>query len=172
MSSVELHTNRVINLRRSQRVCLHIPVLVVKPGPGKPGISEETHTLIVSAHGVLLVLEMPVQFGDLLMLKHKKTQEELVCRVMNSGPEQSGKREVGVEVEHPAPRFWRIAFPPADWSPRGPESKPPTRHVPGGRGRKGSRWPLPGKQSHPRRTKRQAPRRAETVEGCQENWTL
>lgn len=133
MSSVELHTNRVINLRRSQRVCLHIPVLVVKPGPGKPGISEETHTLIVSAHGALLVLEMPVQFGDLLMLKHKKTQEELVCRVMNSGPEQSGKREVGVEVEHPAPRFWRIAFPPADWSPRGPESKPPTRHVPGGR---------------------------------------
>jgi hypothetical protein len=133
MSSPDLHPNRLNNLRRSQRVCLNVPVLVLKPEPGKPTVSEETHTLIVSAHGALLLLAMPVQFGDLLTVKHKRTHEELVCRVINLGPAHSGKREVGVEFELPSPRFWRIAFPPADWNPRGPDAKPPTPQAPGGR---------------------------------------
>jgi len=131
MGSVDLHLNRLNNLRRSQRVCLNVPVVILKPDPGKPTVSEETHTQIVSAHGALLLLAMPVKPGDLLTMKHKKTQEQLVCRVINAGPDQSGKKEVGVEFEQPSPRFWRIAFPPADWNPRGPDSKPPTRQVPG-----------------------------------------
>jgi hypothetical protein len=126
MSSLDLHPNRLANLRRSQRVCLSVPIAVSKAGVGKPSASEETRTLIVSAHGALLELKMPVKFGDALTLKHQKTQEELNCRVVNFGAEQSGRREVGVEFEVPSPRFWRIAFPPADWSPRGPDSKPPT----------------------------------------------
>jgi hypothetical protein len=126
MSSPDLHPNRMANLRRSQRVCLSIPIMVIKAEAGKPHASEETRTLIVSAHGALLELRMPVKFGDRLTLKHQKTQEELHCRVVNFGGEQSSKREVGVEFEVPSPRFWRIAFPPADWSPRGPDSKPPT----------------------------------------------
>jgi hypothetical protein len=89
-------------------------------------MSEETRTLIVSAHGALLELKMTVKFGDALTLRHGKTQEELRSRVVNFSAEQSGKKEVGIEFEQPAPRFWRIAFPPADWSPRGPDSKPPT----------------------------------------------
>lgn len=133
MSTPDLHPNRMSNLRRSQRVCLSIPLLVIKSEPGKPAASEECHTLIVSAHGALLALSMAVKFGDALKIKHKKTEEELMCRVVNFGPEQSGKREVGVEFEQPSPRFWRIAFPPADWSPRGPDSKPPTPQVPGSR---------------------------------------
>jgi len=35
----------------------------------------------------------------------------------------TGVPEVGVEIVKPARNFWHIAFPPADWSPRGPESK-------------------------------------------------
>jgi hypothetical protein len=124
--------SKFTNLRRSQRVCLSVPIVVVKGELGKSQSSEETRTLIVSAHGALLVLKLPVQPGELLTIKHKKTQEELVCRVVNYGPDQSGKREVGVEFEHPAPRFWRIAFPPSDWSPRSPDAKPPTPHPPGG----------------------------------------
>jgi hypothetical protein len=132
MSTPDLHPNKMSNLRRSQRVCLSIPVLVIKSEPGKPAAaSEESHTLIVSAHGALLALRMPVKVGETLKIKHKKTEEELMCRVVNFGPEQTGKREVGVEFEQPSPRFWRIAFPPADWSPRGPDSKPPTPQVSG-----------------------------------------
>jgi hypothetical protein len=133
MSTPEVHPSKFSNLRRSQRVCLSVPIVIVKNDPNKSQASEETRTLIVSAHGALLVLTMPVQAGELLTLKHKKTQEELVCRVVNYGPDQSGKREVGVEFEHPAPRFWRIAFPPSDWSPRSPDAKPPTPQPPGGR---------------------------------------
>lgn len=122
---------KMSNLRRSQRVCLSIPVAVIKPNPGGTATTEETCTLIVSAHGALLLLHMPVRSGELVMLKHKKSLEELVCRVVSFGAEQSGKHEVGIEFEHPAPRFWRIAFPPSDWSPRSPDAKVPTRQLPG-----------------------------------------
>jgi hypothetical protein len=130
MSSPDLHP-KLNNLRRSQRVCLSVPVIIVKAEPGKPAVSEETRTLIVSAHGALVLLGMTAKLGDALTLRHRKTQEELTCRVVNFGTEQSGKRETGVEFDEPNPRFWRIAFPPADWSPRGPDSKPPTPHTPG-----------------------------------------
>jgi len=30
---------------------------------------------------------------------------------------------VGIEFLEPSPRFWRIAFPPEDWSARSPEAK-------------------------------------------------
>ena len=132
MIPADPHATRMSNLRRSQRVCLSIPVLVIKPEPGRTATTEETRTLIVSAHGALLLLHMPVHAGELVTLKHKKSLEERVCRVVSFGAEQSGKREVGIEFEHPAPRFWRIAFPPADWSPRSPDAKAPTRQVPGG----------------------------------------
>jgi hypothetical protein len=132
MSSPDLHPNKLSNLRRSQRVCLSVPVVVSKRDTLKPE-AEETRTLIVSAHGALLALRMAVQFGDLLTLQHKKTQEQLVCKVVNFSADQgSGQREVGVEFETPSPKFWRIAFPPADWTPRGPDSKPPTPQPPGG----------------------------------------
>jgi hypothetical protein len=131
MSSFDAHPNRLANLRRSQRVCLSVPVIVTKAEAGKPPIAEEACTQVVSAHGALLILKMTVKFGDVLTIRHKKTLEELTCRVMNFGAEQSGKKEVGVEFEQPSPRFWRIAFPPADWSPRGPDSKPPTPQTPG-----------------------------------------
>lgn len=132
MSSPE-HQPKLSNLRRSHRVCLSVPVTVIKPVEGKTPISEDTRTLIVSAHGALIVLQTQVEAGELLTLKHSKTQEELVCRVVNHGPDQGGKREVAVEFERPAPRFWRIAFPPADWNPRSPDAKPPTPQPAGGR---------------------------------------
>jgi hypothetical protein len=88
--------------------------------------SEETHTLIVNAHGALIQLALTVEIGQLLGIKNMQTMEELVCRVVNLGLDQPGKREVGVEFELPSPRFWRIAFPPSDWTPRSPDAKAPT----------------------------------------------
>jgi hypothetical protein len=123
---------KVSSLRRSQRVCLSVPITVTR-GEGKTSTSEETRTLIVSAHGALLALTLTAEIGQLLVLKHGTTQEQLTCRVVTLGTEQAGKREVGVEFEKPSPRFWRIAFPPSDWSPRSPDAKPPTAQPPGGR---------------------------------------
>lgn len=126
MSSSNIPAARLGTLRRSQRVCLSVPIQVVKSNPGKAPATESTRTLVVSAHGALFVLEMPVQTGELLLIKHYKTHEQLVCRVVNFTPDQSGKFEVAVEFEQPAPRFWRIAFPPSDWTPRSPDAKAPT----------------------------------------------
>ncbi|HEX4545660.1 MAG TPA: PilZ domain-containing protein, partial [Candidatus Acidoferrum sp.] len=124
---------KISALRRSQRVCLSVPVTVMREGLGKNVTSEDTRTLIVSAHGALIILGLSVETGQLLTLKHFKTQEQLVCRVIHLGPEQSGKREVGIEFEKPSPRFWRIAFPPADWSPRSVDARPPTAQPVAGR---------------------------------------
>lgn len=130
MSTMDLHPSRLNLLRRSQRACLSVPIEVLKKAAGKNPGAEESRTLVVSAHGALLVLGLPVKAEDLLTLKHSKTGEEVSCRVVNVGPDQSGKREVGVEFEYPCPRFWRIAFPPADWSPHNVDAKVPTAHRP------------------------------------------
>lgn len=134
MSFSDSQTNsKTTHLRRSQRVCLRLPILVLREGPGTNVASEETHTMIVNAHGALIQLSLTVEIGQLLGVKNSQTMEQLVCRVVNLGPEQAGKREVGIEFEHPSPRFWRIAFPPSDWTPRSPDAKAPTKHLPGGR---------------------------------------
>ena len=126
MATPDTEIAKFSNLRRSQRVCLSMPVVVYRHGSGEHRSFEETRTLTVNTHGALIVLRMTVERGQLLTLKNPKTEQELSCRVVNVGPRQSGKTEVGVEFEQPAPRFWRIAFPPADWSPRNPEAKSPT----------------------------------------------
>lgn len=105
--------------------------MVLREGPGNNVASEETQTLIVNAHGALIQLALTVEMGQLLVIKNKQTMEQLVCRVVHLGAEQLGKYEVGIEFEAPSPRFWRITFPPADWTPRSPEAKAPTKYVPG-----------------------------------------
>jgi hypothetical protein len=125
--------SKTSQLRRSQRVCLRLPIVVLREGPGANVASEETHTLIVNAHGALIHLALTVEIGQLLGIRNSQTLEQLVGRVVHLGAEQTGKREVGIEFEKPAPRFWRITFPPADWTPRSPDAKAPTPHVPVGR---------------------------------------
>jgi hypothetical protein len=124
-------TNKMSQLRRSQRVCLRLPIIVLREGPGDNVASEETQTLIVNAHGALIQLSLTVEMGQLLGVKNAQTLQQLVCRVVHLGTDQPGKREVGIEFEVPSPRFWRITFPPADWTPRSPEAKAPTKYVPG-----------------------------------------
>jgi hypothetical protein len=76
--------NKLTNLRRSQRVCLSLPILVFRDGPGKKGAPEETQTLIVNEHGALMRLALTVEMGQLLRIKNAKTLEELVCRCISA----------------------------------------------------------------------------------------
>ena len=111
------------NQRRSQRVLLSLPVQVTGQTPDEKPVSEQTRTLVVNAHGALLHLEMRVSIGQLLTLKNVKTNEETPCRVVYANPAQGRKIEVGVEFMKPSPFFWRISFPPADWTTRSPDAK-------------------------------------------------
>jgi hypothetical protein len=112
-----------VNQRRSQRILLAIPLLVTGIRSNGAAFSERTKTLVVNAHGGLLMLHERVLSGQVLSLTNLATSEEIVCKVVdiNTGP--NGGPEVGVEFAEPCPRFWRVSFPPADWTPRSPEAR-------------------------------------------------
>lgn len=106
----------VPNRRRSQRVFVQIPVVVRGNGPDNQAIEEKTQTLVVNAHGGLVMLSFNVRDGQKFILTNATTQQNQECRVVFLGPRQAGKMQVGVEFTRPAPNFWHIAFPPDDWS--------------------------------------------------------
>lgn len=106
------------NRRRSQRVLLRLPILVIARGPDQQHASENAFTTNVSAHGALLSLSMRVALNQKILIRHTETFEEQFVRVVHVTPAAQGKSEVGVEFLKPAPKFWRISFPPDDWTPK------------------------------------------------------
>jgi hypothetical protein len=109
--------------RRSQRVLMQVGVRVRgKDAQGKE-FEELTETLAINAHGALILLNARVISGAVIHVKHNKTQEEHECHVAFLGPVRSGRAEIGVEFSTPNPNFWRVAFPPEDWSPKSPEAR-------------------------------------------------
>lgn len=122
MEPLSTQVSEKSNRRRSQRVLLGLPVIVIGQTLDKKPIEEQTRTLVVNAHGALVLLGMKVSIGMQVTLRNGKTNEEVVCRVVFAG-QQMGKAEVGLEFLKPTPNFWHIAFPPADWTPRSPEAK-------------------------------------------------
>jgi hypothetical protein len=101
--------------RRSQRLAMSVPVVAYRlPKAGRP-FYEGSHTLAVNAHGALISLATGVAANQKLFLKHALSGEEQECRVVSIQKRPNGPTEVGIEFRHPAPGFWRIAFPPSDW---------------------------------------------------------
>lgn len=109
------------NRRRSQRVLLRLPILIVARGADNRHESENAFTINVSAHGALLLLSMRVSLNQKILIRHIETLEEQFVRVIHVTPAAEGKSEVGVDFLKPAPKFWRISFPPDDWTPHDPE---------------------------------------------------
>jgi hypothetical protein len=117
-----------MNRRRSQRVILSVAVTVrTEAGSREASFEEAAQTLIVNAHGALIALAGKVEKGQTLRLTNRATQEEQLCNVVHVGPVSGGKAQVGVEFKTPSPDFWRIAFPPEDWT--APEPDPAARKV-------------------------------------------
>ncbi len=112
--------------RRSQRVMLKASVVVLTQGADNKLISETTRTVTVNAHGAMIALGIKVSIGQLLTVWHSGTGEEASCQVVYLSPHQAEKREVGVDFIKPCPGFWRISFPPPDWTMRSPEAKKST----------------------------------------------
>jgi hypothetical protein len=109
------------NRRRSQRVLLPIPIQVIARGPDNVHVSESTQTVVVSAHGALIYLDLPATLGQVIVVKNPETVEEQACRIAFHNKNADGKTEVGVEFVQPAPHFWRVSFLPSDWAPHHPE---------------------------------------------------
>jgi len=112
-----------VNQRRSQRVLLAVRLEVSGKRPNKSSFMEETRTIVVNSFGALLSLREPVIGGQILSLKNDATLEHINCTVVDIFSGQDGVPEVAIEFSEPCPRFWRVTFPPVDWSPRNPEAK-------------------------------------------------
>ncbi|HEX9232896.1 MAG TPA: PilZ domain-containing protein [Candidatus Acidoferrum sp.] len=109
--------------RRSQRVLMQVSVRVHGiDGQDKP-FDEEADTLAINAHGALVLLQARLTSGSLLTLRNNTTKEEQECHVVFLGPVRGNKAEIGLEFSARRPQFWRVAFPPEDWSPKNPEAR-------------------------------------------------
>src|SRR6266446_1458479 len=116
--------------RRSQRVLMQVSVRVHGiDGQGKP-FDEEADTLAINAHGALVLLQARLTSGSLLTLRNNTTKEEQECHVVFLGPVRGNKAEIGLEFSARRPQFWRVAFPPEDWSPKDPEARKASQHRP------------------------------------------
>ncbi len=109
--------------RRSQRVLMQVGVRIRGKDAQGTEFEEFTETLAINAHGALVLLTARVTSGAVVHMKHNKTEEEQECHVAFLGPVRSGKSEIGLEFSSPHPTFWRVAFPPEDWSPKNPEAR-------------------------------------------------
>jgi len=123
MNTPNLRPAAANNQRRSQRVLLSVPLRVTGKRINETTFVEHTNTLVVNAHGALIQLKEAVHAGQPLSLKNIMTGEEEHCTVMDINEGPNGAPEVGVEFADPNPRFWRVSFPPADWTTRSPEAK-------------------------------------------------
>jgi hypothetical protein len=99
--------------RRSKRIKMRVPVVVRLQG--KNPQTESTHTMVVNAHGALLILAMRVQMNCFLVIENPGTKKELLCRVVHIGDSFMGKTQVAVEFIRPDPEFWGIVATPKDW---------------------------------------------------------
>jgi hypothetical protein len=88
-------------------------------------ISEETETEVVSAHGALVTLDSVPLTGQEVTLQNTTTDENQNAIVVFVGeaPTKDGKFSVGVDFTEPNASFWRVSFPPEDWSLSHPDSK-------------------------------------------------
>jgi len=100
--------------RRSQRIDLTVPVVVHRPQKGGSQFSETAQTLVVNAHGALMALAEKVTPKQKLLMQNIGGEQK-ECRVVYVEKELAGPTKVAVEFTRPAPSFWRIAYPPADW---------------------------------------------------------
>jgi len=71
---------------------------------------EICETLVVNAHGALLMLRHEVNGNEMLVLVNPLTQEEQECRIVFLGGSGERGQRVGVEFLTPAPHFWGIDF--------------------------------------------------------------
>ena len=95
---------------------LSVPVLVMAETREREQVQERTQTITVNAHGGLFRLKMELLTGQPLVLLNAQTSKEESCRVVRVQEMPEGDFGVAFEFDRPAPDFWCVSFPPADWN--------------------------------------------------------
>ena len=104
------------NRRRSERVVLRIRLQLTAKMPDGKRISIEAHSMVVNAHGGLLDVGMEMLKGQQVILSNPRNEKVASAKVVRAEGSEEGRFSVAFEFEFPAPSFWPVVFPPADWS--------------------------------------------------------
>jgi hypothetical protein len=94
---------------------MDLPILVSGESSDHSTFLEETFTVTISAHGALMMLATKVAMGQKLLLTNPANHGQCEVRVAYLGQPHAGLSQVGVEFARPAPAFWPLSSPPADW---------------------------------------------------------
>jgi hypothetical protein len=101
---------KTITRRRSGRAFHKMRLQAAGRAHGGKKFKESCETVVVNAHGGLLLMKHEIDNGEMLVLTNPETLEEQECRVVFQGePCERGQR-IGVEFLTPAPRFWGLEF--------------------------------------------------------------
>jgi hypothetical protein len=84
-----------------------VALLVRGESADKRPFLEETFSISISLHGVLILLAAKVAVGQHLMLINPATHGEVEGRVARFGSPYGGLAQVGIEFAHPASGFWQ-----------------------------------------------------------------
>ncbi len=117
MAIAESHISIPPERRRSERLALALPVLVLGTSLDSKSFQENTITLSVSTHGALLALSTTVTLGQPLLLRNPQTQQESEAWVSRFGHPRGGLSQVGIAFVRPEDDFWssrKTAFRAAD----------------------------------------------------------
>src|SRR5260370_7608305 len=91
--------------RRSGRVFHKMRVQAQGRGQNGRKFRETCETVVVNAHGGLLLLKHEVKDGEMLVLSNPETQEELECRIVYQGDPGEKGHPLGTEFSTPPPPF-------------------------------------------------------------------
>ena len=101
--------------RRSARIFRKMKMQAQGRAHNGKKFKETCETLVVSAHGGLLMLRHEVKNGEILVITNPDTMEEIECRTVYIGDLCNQGQRVGIEFLTPAPHFWGVDFVPTDW---------------------------------------------------------
>ena len=109
--------------RKTQRLTLATPVVVGIKGADGKWQMEKTVTVSISPQGASVLLATDVEVGQEVGLANPRTKGTAECRVAYKGQRQEEKWLVGLAFLLPNREFWKVAFPPANWSQGHPDAK-------------------------------------------------
>ena len=95
---------------------MRLRVIVAGKDRNRKRFREACETIVINAHGALLVLSQSLDDDAQLVVTNPFTQEEQESRVVYLGDDSGKGQRVGIEFLTPAPHFWGMEFSQPDWS--------------------------------------------------------
>ena len=94
---------------------LRMRMVVLAEDERRQQMQAEAETQVVNAHGGLMRMREHLHVGQSFLLNNPRSNKEMSCRVVRTEEEGMEFYLVAFEFDRPAPNFWPIVFPPADW---------------------------------------------------------